>query len=96
MTVCSSSWPDPPTCVSRTLLVDLEWTANGGTATHGQETRHSSSLSWTVHSHSVGMMTTADVGGTLLMDDEDLLANVAWGAGGLSRVQEGSIEFIRY
>ena len=42
------------------------------------------------------MMTTADVSGTILMDGSDLLANATASAGGLTRAQEGSIEFIRY
>ena len=97
MTVCSSGPPDwQPTCASRTLLVDLAWAANGETASHGQSTRHTSSPYMTVHSRSVGSMTTADVAGTLLLDGTDLLATMTWRAGGLSRTREGEITFIRY
>ena len=97
MTICSSGPPDwLPACVSQTLLVDLAWAANGELASHGQSTRHSSSPFMTVHSRSVGSLTTADVTGTLLLDGMNLLATVTWGAGGLSRTREGEITFIRH
>jgi hypothetical protein len=97
MTVCSSAPPDwQQTCASQTLLVDLAWAANGENASQGQSTQHTSSPYMTVHSRSVGSMTTADVAGTLLLDGTDLLATMTWRAGGLSRTREGEITFIRY
>lgn len=83
-------------CVEGNADVDLDWAANGEQSTHGLNTRHVSTPSFSLRSHSVGSTATADVTGSLVIDGSDLVPAATWSAGGLSRVREGSIEFIRY
>jgi hypothetical protein len=83
-------------CVEGIADVDLDWAANGEQSTHGLNTRHASTPSFSLRSHSVGSTATADVTGSLVIDGSDIVPTATWSAGGLSRVREGSIELIRY
>jgi hypothetical protein len=95
--VCTDNWvTNVHICVDDVVVLNLDWTASGEESSHGQTTSHMSTPYFSVHSHSVGSSSIADVSGSILLGGTDLLSNVSWSAASISRTREGSIGFVQH